>query len=81
MTNIQLYLSIGLPILTVLIGFILNWRMLANFRPEVNQRFDDVNRRVDHVDAELSTIRQHLLTFYSITGVLQGRLDELSKTS
>ena len=93
MTNTQLYLSIGLPILTVITGFLLNWRTLSSFRAEVNRRFDGVDKRmdrtdaridrvdarIDHVDTELAAIRNHLTTFYSVTGVLQGRIDELSK--
>ena len=60
MTNTQLYLSIGLPIFTILLTFLVNWRMLASFRAEVNRRFDDVNRRFEGVDRRFEGVDKRI---------------------
>jgi hypothetical protein len=68
MTNIQFILSIGLPMLTILLGILLAQKGLG----DVNHRLDRMEGRLDRIDADL---RQ----FFSITGRLDGRMDAFEK--
>jgi hypothetical protein len=75
MTNMQLMLSIGLPMLTILVGIFLSQKGLADLSGRLDRmddRFNRVEGRLDRIDADL---RQ----FFSITGRFEGRLDSLEK--
>ncbi len=71
MTNLQLLLSIGVPTFFVLAGILLNHR-------EVTQLKTDINRQFDKVDSRLTRIEGDQKQFFKTTGVLDGRMDELS---
>ena len=71
MTNLQLLLSIGVPTFFVLAGILLNHREVANLKT-------DMNRQFDKVDSCLTRIEEDQKQFFKTTGILDGRLDELS---
>lgn len=74
MTNTQLYLAIGLPMLfnAALIGLLVGY-INARF-DAVNQRFDDINQRFDDM-RDLWRAELH-----RVEGVLDARLTHLEKT-
>lgn len=45
---------------------------LADLKADMNRQFTEVNRRLDIVDSDLKQ-------FHTITGKLEGRVDELSR--
>jgi hypothetical protein len=75
MTNMQLMLSIGLPMLTILVGIFLGQKGLG----EVNGRLDRVDGRIDRIETRLDRIDADLRQFFRITGRLEGRMDSLEK--
>ena len=79
MSNLQLYLALGFPTLTVLVGILLNWSSTRNLRGELTGRMDRMDDHLGRIDHDLVGIQSDLRTFYSVTGRLEGRMDELSK--
>lgn len=75
MTNTQLLLSVGLPMLTILVGILLSQKGLA----DLNNRFDRVDGRIDRIETRLDRIDADLRQFFSITGRLEGRMDAIEK--
>ena len=71
MTNLQLLLSIGVPTFFVLAGILLNHREVTNLK-------NDMNRQFDKVDSRLTRIEEDQKQFFRTTGIIDGRLDELS---
>ena len=65
-------LTVGIPVMAILLGIFLNRADVKDLRTEMNRRFDIVDRRFDLVDAELRY-------FHDTTGKLSGRVHELSK--
>ena len=63
-------LTIGLPILAILAGILFNRVDHRDTRQRIDDLRSEMMRRFDRVDADLRT-------FYSITGKLDGRVDEL----
>ena len=85
MTNLQLLLSIGVPTFFVLAGILLNHKEAASVRTDMNRQFDEVKRQFDEVrrqfdkvDSRLLRIEEDQKQFFKTTGVLDGRMDELS---
>ncbi len=72
MTNTQLILSIGLPMLTILIGIFLSQKGLADMNARMDRLETRIETRLDRINADL---RQ----FFSITGRLEGRMDAIEK--
>jgi hypothetical protein len=75
MTNTQLMLSIGLPMLTILLGILLAQKGIADMKGGLDRmdgRFDRIEGRLDRIDTDL---RQ----FFSMTGRLEARMDSLEK--
>ncbi len=79
MSNLQLYLALGTPTLTVLVGILLNWSSTRNLRGEVTGRKDRMDDHLGRIDHDLVGIQFDVRTFYSVTGQLEGRLNELSE--
>ncbi len=78
MTNLQLLLSIGIPTFFVLADILLNHREVASLRTDMNRQFDDVRRQYDKVGFRLTRIEDDKKQFFKTTGMLGGRMDELS---
>jgi hypothetical protein len=75
MTNTQLMLSIGLPMLTILVGIFFSQKALS----DVNSRLDRMDGRIDRIENHLDRIDADLRQFFSITGRLEGRMDAFEK--
>ena len=57
MTNVQLYLSIGIPTLAVLVGILINMMMFNAQGHRINdmgRRIDDMGQRVSDLNTSLS---------------------------
>ena len=68
MTNMQLYLAIGVPTLMVLLGLLLNWSATK----ELSNRVSELGNRFGVLEGDM---RQ----FYHLTGKLEGRLEAMEK--
>jgi len=68
MTDMQLWLSIGIPTLSVLVGILLNMNGLNR-----------VEKRLDGVEGRLVVVEGDLRRFYQFLGEHTGRLDSLEK--
>lgn len=79
MTNTQLYFSVGMPLLAILIGFILNFSFLKGMKTEIRELRSDLGDFRKETNGRLLIIEGDLRQFYSITGEHKGRLEELSK--
>ncbi len=62
------------PMLLVFLGILggiwLNRRDFADLKADMNRQFTEGNRRIDRIDDDLKG-------FHSITGKLDGRIDEI----
>jgi hypothetical protein len=94
MTDMQLYLAIGIPVVVMVLGFVwsstaLRSEMNARFEGlngSINARFDAVNarldalsNRIDSLERRVAVIEADLRTFFSITGNHQARIENLEK--
>jgi hypothetical protein len=79
MTIQQLLLSIGLPMLLVLIGILLNERNISNLRSDMKDMRKELTGELKEVRSRIDRIDSDLAHFFKVTGILEGRLDELSK--
>ena len=68
MTNLQLYLAIGIPSILVILSWVSN-----------SLHFNRIDSRLDRIENRVTVIEGDLRQFYSVTGKLEGRLDEISK--
>jgi len=80
MTNEQLYLAIGVPVLLNGLMFLaLNWR-ISDLKQGVNQRFDDlkdlINARFAAVDARFDTAKAELLRVEQVMDARVKHLEE-----
>ncbi len=71
----QLYLALGLPTVTVLVGILLNWSSTRNLRGELAGRMDRMDDHLGRIDHDLVGIQSDLRTFYFVTGRLEGRME------
>ena len=90
MTNIQLFISVGVPLIVLIAGFVWQNRAihegLAALRNEmlsrfdgVKEQFDGVNARLDSLERRVGVIESDLRQFYSITGNHEGRISAIEK--
>ncbi len=88
MTNTQLFLAIGLPILIVVLGFVWNSKSnraeIAILRGEMNVKFAEVNGKFDVIAVHLAAInrtleivQQDLKHFNDVMNGLDKRLQVL----
>ena len=68
MSNLQLYLALGFPTLTVLVGILLNWSSTRNLRGELTGRMDRIDDHLGRIDHDLVGIQSDLRTYYRVTG-------------
>jgi len=60
MSNFQLLLSIGIPSLLIVVGFIYNNSRLNSFEATVNARFNTVDARLITIEADLRQFYREL---------------------
>ena len=72
MNNVQLYIVVGLPTLTVLVGMFINQRSFDRLESQVGSRMDRLEARLDRIKADLRE-------FYRTLGQHDARLDNLEK--
>ena len=68
----QLYIAVGLPTLTVLVGMFLNQRSFDRLESRLGSRIDRLEARLDRIEADLRE-------FYRTLGQHDARLDNLEK--
>ncbi len=90
MANLQLFTAIGVPVLVMIVGFVLQNKaiqgeisglrieMLARFQA-ADSRLDRIDRRIDEIERRVGVIEADLRQFYSITGNHEGRIGALEK--
>ena len=78
MSNTQLFLAMGVPILVALIGLVWNNRSnhaeVALLRAEMNGKFDVVNVQLATIARTLEVIQQDLKQFHEVTSSLDKRV-------
>ena len=79
MNNVQLYIVVGLPTLTVLVGMFINQRSFDRLESQVGSRMDQLGSRLDRLEARLDRIKADLREFYRTLGQHDARLDNLEK--
>ncbi len=86
MNNTQLLLAIGVPSLTVLVGILLNNRLLFEFKADLNRRldgferrFESIDKRFDKVEARLDRMEDDMREFFKIVTRLESRVDVLER--
>jgi hypothetical protein len=72
MNDVQLYIAIGLPTVTVLVGMYLNQRSFDRLENGLGGRMDRLETRMDRLEADLRE-------FYRTLGQHDARLDSLEK--
>jgi hypothetical protein len=81
MNNVQLYLALGLPTLTVLVGIFLNQRSFDRLESSLGGRMGRIEARLDHIESRLDRIEADLREFYRTLGQHDARLDNLERRS
>jgi F0F1-type ATP synthase membrane subunit b/b' len=74
MNNLQLYIVVGLPTLTILVGMFLNQRAFDRLENSLGGRMDRLEARLDRIEADLRE-------FYRTLGQHEARLDNLERRS
>jgi hypothetical protein len=81
MTNIQLFLSIGVPTIAVLIGFLLNNARLNSIETNLGARISGVEStlgaRIGGVESRLAAIEGDLRQFYRDLGAHEAEIGNL----
>ncbi len=57
MTDLQLYLAVGLPIIAVLTSLVVSLFQISGIRTDMNRGFDAVDRRFDSIERRLEMIQ------------------------
>ena len=79
MTNLQLALSIGIPVGLILAGMFFNWSAANGIRTEVKDLHTEMNSRFTQLDGRIDRIHETLGHFHSVNGQYGARLDALEK--
>jgi hypothetical protein len=78
LTNIQLFLTIGIPTLAVLVGILVNTSALASLTGTINSRFGSLEARMTaletRLDARISSLEAKFETKFDI---LVGKVMEM----
>ena len=72
MANAQFYVGIAIPSILIILGWLHQNVRLSEFRGDVDRQFD----RVDH---RLTVIEADQKQFFTLTGRLEGRIEELHR--
>ncbi len=83
MTSEQMFYGVSIPIVVFLISTFLSNRSLTakleGLAVRLDGRIDGLTARLNSIDSKLAVIEGDLRTFHSVTGRLEGRLDEINK--
>ncbi len=86
MTSTQFYIGIAVPSILVILGWLHQNTRLSDLRSDVNRQFDRMDGRLDRMDGRLDLMDERLRLiegdqkqFFTVTGKLDGRIDELSR--
>lgn len=86
MTNTQFYVGIAIPSILVILGWLHQNMRLSDLRSDFNRQFDNMDQRLDRMDQRLDRMDERLRLiegdqkqFFTVTGKLDGRIDELSR--
>ena len=60
MTNVQLYITVALPVLAVLISLMIQLQAVKHLREEMISRINGLNQRMDGIDQRLDRMDQRL---------------------
>ena len=77
MTNLQLYLAMGVPSFVALIGIVVNVSLYIHLSSTMNSRFDGVDRRFESVDRHFESIERRLEMIQGDTHQMDIRLTKL----
>jgi hypothetical protein len=77
MTNIQLFLSIGIPTLAVLIGFLMNNARLSTIEARIGSVESNLGARIGGVESRLTAIEGDLRQFYRNLGAHEAEIANL----
>ena len=77
MTNIQLFLSIGIPTMAVLIGFLMNNARLSSIENRIGSFESNLGARIDGVDSRLTAIEGEVRQFYRDLGAHEAEIGNL----
>jgi hypothetical protein len=79
MNDLQLFYQADLPVILILVGIILSECSRGRIRDEIKDVRGEVTASRRELATRIDRIAADLAAFYKITGVLEGRLDEISK--
>ena len=75
--------NVGLPILAILAGVLLNRAEVKELRSEMRSEFkelrNEMNSRFNAVDARFNAVDAELRYFHGYAGKLEGRIDSIEK--
>ena len=80
MTNEQLYLAVGVPLLfnALLAGVLIAF--INSLRDDMNRQFKNVDRQFDNVDRQFDTVKELWRSeLHRVEGILDARLKHLEE--
>ncbi len=87
MTNVQLYITVALPVLAVLISLMIQLQAVKHLREEMisringlNQRMDGIDQRLDRMDQRFDRIDQRLDRMDQRLDGMNLRLDHIQES-
>ena len=74
MTNVQLYLSIGIPTLAVLFGILLNGYLYTALHYELEARMDSIGSRIASLETRMLSLETTMTARFDL---IMGKLVDL----
>ena len=85
MTNTQLWLGVAIPSLLIVLSLIQTNARLTDLKENLTQRLDDgitrIEQRLSRIEQRLDLVESDHKQFFSVTGKMEGRIDELARRS
>jgi hypothetical protein len=72
-------ITIGIPVLAILFGILLNQRGLDRVEARMEKMEGTLNGRIDHLSARIDRILADLLQFYRTLGEHDAKIENLEK--
>ena len=76
-TNVQLYLVVGLPMILVLASLTVNLVQISGIRAEMSNLREDTRSQIASIRAEIGTLREDIREIRSDIKLLTGKVYEL----